>query len=198
MSYFTSIGLHIELFILDFTFCLCKLTTVNHLLLSQVFKLWPNFGIEKKILNFTKILCLRIRDTLKVCTFKRILINNGLLICRDSITKKTVVPSAGVKTGPPYATMPAGGSFFRGNTVFLACHIRCPQQTSHHFFSWSSMSTFYYASSTNVYHCMGFILICYHHMRLILIWGYDCRSLISSSYAELDLIFLVLNTPILF
>lgn len=34
MSYFTSIGLHIQLFILDFTFCLCKL--INHLLLSQV------------------------------------------------------------------------------------------------------------------------------------------------------------------
>lgn len=45
-------------------------------------------------------------------------------------TKKTVGPSADVKTGPPYATMPAGGSFFRGNTVLSACHIRCPQQTS--------------------------------------------------------------------
>lgn len=195
--------LHLLDFILNFSYWTLRFACVNWQLSTtyccRKFLNYDHISESRKIiLNFSIIRSLGIRDTYKVCTYKRILINNGLLICRDSITKKTVGPSARVKTGPPYATMPAGGSFFRGNTVFLACHIRCPQQTSHHFFSWSSMSTFYYASSTNVYHCMGFILICYHHMGLILIWGYDCRSWIPSSYAELDLIFLVMNTPILF
>lgn len=48
MSYFTSIGLHIQLFILDFTFCLCKLTTANHLLLSQVLN-YNQENREKKV-----------------------------------------------------------------------------------------------------------------------------------------------------
>lgn len=81
MSYFTSIGLHIQLFILDFTFCLGKLTTVNHLLLSQVLNYDHISESRKKFENFSKIRSLGIRDTYKVCTYKRMVINIGLLIC---------------------------------------------------------------------------------------------------------------------